>query len=74
MKPRDLNDDRLPVVPFVPFRCPKCRASKPFTYGSTGRMRYHRCQDCGTKFRSLELRPTEMADWEPGSGDSAVQN
>lgn len=53
--------DRLPVVPFVPFRCPKCRATKPATYGSTGRLRYHRCKHCGTKFRSLELQPEDVA-------------
>lgn len=74
MKPPDLHDDRLPLVPFVPFRCPRCTAAKPVTYGSTGRVRYHRCQNCGTKFRSLELEPSRMGDWDAGGPDSAQQN
>lgn len=34
MKPGDLgDDDHLPLVPFCPFRCDRCGATKPFTYG-----------------------------------------
>jgi tRNA(Ile2) C34 agmatinyltransferase TiaS len=63
-RPDELND-QLPVVPFCPFRCPRCTASKPFTYGQKGRIRYHRCQECGTRFRSLELRRDQLQTFDP---------
>lgn len=55
--------DRLPLVPFCPFRCPSCDAGKPATYGQKGRLRYHRCKDCGTRYRSLELRREQLHGW-----------
>lgn len=64
MKPTDPpDDDRLPIVPFCPFRCPRCKAAKPKTYKVLQRLRYHRCQHCGTKYRSVELNPTELHTW-----------
>lgn len=47
----------LPLVPYCPFRCPRCKEAKPRTYKVVGRLRYHRCKQCGTKFRSIETRP-----------------
>lgn len=65
MKPTDPpDDDRLPIVPFCPFRCPRCRAAKPRTYRVLQRVRYHRCLACGCKFRSLELGPDDLANWD----------
>lgn len=52
-------DDRLPIVAFVPFRCPKCGACKPRTYGQRGRVRYHICSECQTRYRSLEVPPAD---------------
>ena len=72
-RPPDL-DDQLPVVPFCPFRCPRCQASKPFTYGQKGRVRYHRCQECNTRFRSLELRRDQLATFDPPALRSAPLN
>lgn len=60
--PIDLTEDTLPVVPFVPFRCPNCRRHKPRTYSQRGRTRLHRCQACGAKYRSLEVDPEDLSD------------
>lgn len=65
----ELHEDYLPAVPFVPFRCPSCKAHKPRTYSVRkqprgGRTtRYHRCQACGQVYRSFELTPETMHDW-----------
>lgn len=48
-------DDSLRAVAFVAVRCPRCNAAKPRTYGQRGRVRYHKCQQCGTKYRSIEM-------------------
>lgn len=72
-RPNEL-DDRLPLVPFCPFRCPRCGTSKPITYGQKGRIRYHRCQDCRTRYRSLELRSDQLGTFDPPAPNrSAVQ-
>lgn len=59
-----VGDDGVPMVPFVPVRCPGCEADKPRTTGvhrtRAGRVRYHLCKVCGQRFRSLEVqRPGE---------------
>lgn len=53
------DTDQRPVVPFIPWRCPSCRSTKPRSYGQRGRTRYHRCQACGCEFLSRELDPAE---------------
>jgi transcription elongation factor Elf1 len=64
-RPQDLDGkDHLPIVPFVPFQCPRCGRTKPFTYGRKQRVRYHRCQHCGSEFRSLEIKRSEMRDFD----------
>jgi hypothetical protein len=57
------DDERAPMVPFVPFRCPYCHRSKPRTYAVRGPIRYHRCLACGEKYRSRELAPKDVEDW-----------
>jgi transcription elongation factor Elf1 len=59
----ELDDDQLPAVPFVPFRCPACNRHKPFTYGRVGKTRYHQCQSCGQKYRSFEKPATDVSGW-----------
>lgn len=60
-KPEDLvDDDRLPLVPYVPFRCPFCGASKPFTAGVRQGKRWHKCQRCGRGYRSIECTPQDI--------------
>lgn len=58
------DPDRWPVVPYVPFRCPHCLRPKPYTANVRGRLRLHRCQGCGCRFRSIELKPDEMEGWK----------
>lgn len=50
------------VVPFVPFRCPRCGKNKPLTYAVRGRLRYHLCRACGCKYRSRELAASEIVE------------
>jgi len=61
----DDDDDRVPCVPFVPFRCPYCGRHKPRTSDVDGRMRRHRCMHCGRAYRSWELDATAIPDWKP---------
>jgi predicted RNA-binding Zn-ribbon protein involved in translation (DUF1610 family) len=49
------SDDSLPMVPYVPFRCPSCGRHKPRTENVRGRVRRHTCMACGTRYRSLEM-------------------
>mgnify|MGYP001574721486 FL=1 len=52
----------VPVVPFLPVRCPQCGAGKPVTDGvrdqRAGRVRYHICQECRLKYHSIEIATT----------------
>lgn len=56
-------DDGLACVVWRPIRCPACRSTHQRNYRTNGRVRYHRCQDCETRFKSYEL-----AEDEPASG------
>lgn len=59
--------DAIAIVPFVPVRCKSCGSGKPRTYGQRGRIRYHECGECGLRFRSFEMPPSEIGDIElPG--------
>jgi hypothetical protein len=51
------------VVPFVPFRCPRCGKHKPLTYGRRGTLRYHLCRACGCKYRSREILVRDLDKW-----------
>ena len=59
----DLHESVLPVVPFVPYRCPACKRHRVKTSNTRGRIRQHLCLACGMKYRSLELDPAEAVDW-----------
>lgn len=65
MRDFDQDDRTLPVVPFCPWRCPRCGDAKPFTYGRQGRKRYHKCKECGTRYLSQQLTADELTDWRP---------
>lgn len=67
---QELDDERIPVVPFVAWRCPKCGDRKPRTYSQRGRIRLHLCQRCGIKYRSLEL--DDPSEWRPPGGSTAA--
>lgn len=68
----DDDSDSVPVVPFVPWRCPRCGDAKPFTYGHRGTLRWHLCQGCNTRYRSRELTESEMPGWIPAPPDSRL--
>lgn len=67
----DEPDDRfLPTVPFLPFGCPNCGKFKPKTYSVNKSprhrtMRYHTCQNCGQRYRSVQITRSDMAQWLP---------
>ena len=52
--PPEAEDDRLPTVLFVPPRCPNGCKSRPKTYRTYLPWRYHKCRECGMKYRSYE--------------------
>lgn len=47
---------QMPIVFWVPVVCP-CGSRSVRCYKTHGRTRYHRCKDCGLKFRSVEFLP-----------------
>jgi len=63
------EDERfLPIVPFMPFRCPACRHAKPKTYtvrqgGGVPATRHHKCQNCGQRYKSIELKREDLKAW-----------
>lgn len=67
-----IRDDNTRAVPFVPFRCWRCGGVRPQTYGQEGRVRYHKCRQCGTKYRSVEMTPEEARRFEMPSSQPLV--
>lgn len=61
-KPIEGEGDAIAAVPFVPWRCPKCGDYKPRTYSQRGRVRYHQCQQCSLRFRSIEVDPDKLRE------------
>ena len=63
------DDERyLPIVPFLPFRCPKCNSAKPRTHAvrqspDAPTERRHICHSCGQKYRSFEIKRCELRRW-----------
>jgi hypothetical protein len=60
----------VPVVAFVPFRCPTCGRHKPRTYSVRAfpglrTVRYHKCLACGQKYRSFEFCAEEITTPPP---------
>lgn len=41
------------VVIYQPVRCPKCQTKAPY-FSKWGRIRYHKCPNCGHRFKSVE--------------------
>lgn len=54
--------EAVAIVPFVPWRCPSCGDSKPRTYSQRGRVRYHQCQACQLRYRSIEISAADLAE------------
>lgn len=57
-EPNEREKGVVPVVPFLPVRCPRCGELKPITVGRhpQGKRRYHVCSACGLKFMSHEIQ------------------
>lgn len=56
-------DQGVPVVPFLPVRCPRCGAGKPITHGIlvARKRRYHTCQECDLRYRSIEISVDDLS-------------
>lgn len=50
----DIEDNCAYGVPFIPLRCPKCKSKNVKCYSSHPPIRYHRCRECGCRFKSVE--------------------
>ncbi len=62
--------DNSPLVPFVPFSCPDCKQHKPRTHRQQGKIRYHQCGHCGTRYRSIQLAPEDVMELIPEPPES----
>jgi len=52
----DVEEEKgLACVAWIPIRCPHCASKHQNNYKTRGRLRYHLCQDCGERFKSLEI-------------------
>jgi len=57
-KKKRQSGDKIPVVRYMPTRCPSCGSEKTRIYSSRDRpVRYHKCNDCGQNFKSIEANP-----------------
>ena len=45
---------KQPGVPYFVLKCPKCDSSRCRCYSSNPPIRYHKCNDCGYNFKSVE--------------------
>lgn len=41
-------------VAYIPVRCPRCGSKRCPTHTSNGLIRYHACENCGERFKSVE--------------------
>lgn len=64
--PIEGEDECVAVVPFVPWRCPRCGNPKPRTCGQRDRVRFHHCQSegCDLRYKSVELSAAQLRDPE----------
>jgi transposase-like protein len=52
---KEAPTDEVLCVVYVPVRCPYCRSVKKIhCYSKDGKIRYHKCNNCGRKFKSVE--------------------
>ena len=50
-----IHDDAIKYgVPYYPVRCPQCGSKNQLCYNSKLPVRYHKCRDCGSNFKSTE--------------------
>ncbi len=49
------DPQNIPCLEFRPLKCPRCRSTHVPYYSRRGRVRYHRCRECRTTFKTIEL-------------------
>jgi rubredoxin len=50
----DTEDGRAVIYRPIRCHCPACRSSDVPVQRTAGRVRYHKCRDCGKNFKSVE--------------------
>lgn len=64
MVAEELEDDYQISVYFFPVACPRCGCKSKVTSGvrgaGPGSIRYHRCNECDYKYKSVEMEPPRM--------------
>lgn len=48
------QDPEIYCVDFIPVKCPSCGSKKSIKYKHLPPARYHKCLDCGFRFKSIE--------------------
>jgi len=48
------SEAKAEAVFWIPIRCSDCRSPDYQTYKSAAPVRYHRCRECGARFKSIE--------------------
>lgn len=56
LKEQESDQELETIIVQLPY-CPKCLSEKPFTTGTSGATRYHKCRECGHKFKSVAKGP-----------------
>jgi len=53
--PAEPDPDALLI--YRPIRCPKCGGGRTYVHTTRRPIRYHRCEDCKHRFKSVEPKP-----------------
>ncbi len=56
-EPAEELNGEIDCVEYVVIRCPRCASENTKIYKHNRPIRYHKCQDCGHNFKSIE-KPT----------------
>ena len=61
-EPNASQSREIPVVLYLPVRCPNCKAGKPRTTGgyTAKKRRYHVCQRCDLEYLSQEITEEDL--------------
>ena len=56
------SEDDVPIVLYLPPRCPTCRSREKLTTGGypQKRKRYHVCKRCGCYYHSIEITEEDL--------------
>ena len=60
----DQQDENItPIVPVTFIRCHRCGSRSHRQYGREGKLRYHRCKECGLRYKSWENQEHFKQSW-----------